>query len=60
MGVESAREAGILPTEVLPLSQRPKYSMDSRLRASPKSPLPWESQILPLTITLLILNGKAP
>src|SRR5580704_13636607 len=30
-------EAGILPTELLPLSQRPKYSTDSRLRASSKS-----------------------
>src|SRR5258708_33229450 len=36
MGVESVREAGILPTELLPLSQR--TSTNSRLRASPKSP----------------------
>src|ERR1700730_15595258 len=43
------RETGVEPatsslgswhstTELLPLSQRPKYSMESRLRASPKSP----------------------
>ena len=30
-------EAGILPAELLPLGQRPKYSTDSRLRASLKS-----------------------
>jgi hypothetical protein len=31
-------EAGILPTELLPLSQHSKYNKNSRLRARPKSP----------------------
>ena len=48
-------EAGILPTELLPLSQHHKYSRDSSLRTTQKSPAR-ESHIPPRELVRLILK----
>src|SRR5262245_47274510 len=50
-----AWEAGILPTELLPLSQHPKYSTESHLRASTKYP---SLRISDSTATLCYVDSK--
>ena len=42
-------------TELLPLSQRPKYSTDSRLRTARNHPA-WESEILALETTAFVFK----